>query len=48
MKYVVNRFEEYMQDNSYIEMEEGKFESKKVYESVKQRLQTYIQDLEIT
>lgn len=48
MRYVLNSFEEYMKNNSYIEMEEGKFESKKIYESVKQRLQTYIPDLTIT
>lgn len=47
MRYVVNNFEEYIRDNSYIEMEEGKFDSKEVYESVKQRLRTYVPDLDI-
>lgn len=47
MRYVNNIFDEYMKENRFIEMEEGKFESKEVYESVKSRLRTYIPDLNV-
>lgn len=47
LRYVNNIFKEYMKDNPFIETEDGKFNSKEVYNSVKDRLRTYIPDLDI-
>lgn len=47
LRYGINIFSDYINSNEYIEMEEGKFNSKEVYESVKNRMRTNIHDLEI-
>lgn len=46
LRYVNNLLEEYIEDNNYIEMAEGKFESSEVYNNVITRLRTYIPDLD--
>lgn len=47
LRYGMNVFRDYVNENEYIELDEGKFNSKEVYESVRDRMRTNITDLEI-
>lgn len=46
-KYVIHLFRDFMKKNEYIETEDGKFLTEKVYNDVKNRMRTNMPDLEI-